>query len=404
MSLWDGGLDWADQHHDVVVHDEAGRRVGSRRVTQNKEGVDDLKPFVVGLPLMSRRWCVVETGHGLLITCLLETGIPVFPNTVHRRKKGGKKDTKAVVMADEGHHDRTQRKPPHVCHQTPGRRRTHGLPADRSCCAARSDPCGGHGRPAGDLPDVGNTRTDTERDDGPESIPATSACRSRREHRGRDLLEERLRRRAGPQSTTETPGACWGGMRVMAWDGTVESVPDTASRRETCRSSADDPDSPHPAGGSAAHRMCDVERRSCRQGEATSAALLRERREGTDPVVLWESGFHSRRAMGALRTHGGEMLGRVIRSAFTDPRIPGTGAQVSRLVTTLLDPFRFPAKELAVLSCERWHTAVAMGETRIAMRVSSSRRFPPCCSLIPCCARCCCVPPMMLTWHLVTSA
>ena len=40
--MWYVGLDWADQHHDVVVLDEAGCRVGSRRVPHSKEGLEDL--------------------------------------------------------------------------------------------------------------------------------------------------------------------------------------------------------------------------------------------------------------------------------------------------------------------------------------------------------------------------
>jgi len=69
----------------------------------------------------------------------------------------------------------------------------------------------------------------TVRDAVTASIPATSACKYRREHLGSGLLEERFQRRAVPQATTETPGACWRGIRVMALGGTVESVPDTAS-------------------------------------------------------------------------------------------------------------------------------------------------------------------------------
>lgn len=33
--MWYIRLDWVDSHHDIVVLDEAGRRVGSRRVAHN---------------------------------------------------------------------------------------------------------------------------------------------------------------------------------------------------------------------------------------------------------------------------------------------------------------------------------------------------------------------------------
>jgi hypothetical protein len=65
------------------------------------------------------------------------------------------------------------------------------------------------------------------------------------------------------------------------------------------------------------------------------------------------------------------MLVRVITYTFTDPRIPGAGEQVYRLVTTLLDPFVYPAKELAVVYHERWHVEVVIDETRTHLRLSA---------------------------------
>jgi len=73
-----------------------------------------------------------------------------------------------------------------------------------------------------------------------------------------------------------------------------------------------------------------------------------------------------------LQDHRGErMLVRVITFTFTDPRIPGAGEQVYRLVTTLLDPFFYPAKEVAVLYHERWHVEVVIDETRTHLRLSA---------------------------------
>ena len=65
------------------------------------------------------------------------------------------------------------------------------------------------------------------------------------------------------------------------------------------------------------------------------------------------------------------MLVRVITYTFTDPRIPGAGEQVYRLVTTLLDPFAYPAKEVAVLYHERWHVELVIDETRTHLRLSA---------------------------------
>lgn len=78
--MWYVGLDWADTHHDMVVLDEAGHRVGSRRFAHTHDGVNDLKHFLLSRATSPDQLvCVVETTHGLLITALLEAGIPVYP-------------------------------------------------------------------------------------------------------------------------------------------------------------------------------------------------------------------------------------------------------------------------------------------------------------------------------------
>ena len=40
-------------------------------------------------------------------------------------------------------------------------------------------------------------------------------------------------------------------------------------------------------------------------------------------------------------------------------------------MTTLLDPFSYPAKEVAVLYHERWHVEVVIDETRTHLRLSA---------------------------------
>ncbi len=78
--MWYVGLDWADTHHDLVVLDEAGHCVGSRRVAHSKQGLEELKQFLLSMaPTPEELACIVETSHGLLITFLLEAGIPVYP-------------------------------------------------------------------------------------------------------------------------------------------------------------------------------------------------------------------------------------------------------------------------------------------------------------------------------------
>ena len=78
--MWYVGLDWADTHHDVDVLDEAGKRVGARRFAHSHEGLNELKQFVLSIAASPENLaCIVETNHGLLITFLLEAGIPVYP-------------------------------------------------------------------------------------------------------------------------------------------------------------------------------------------------------------------------------------------------------------------------------------------------------------------------------------
>ena len=78
--MWYVGLDWADTHHDVEVLDEAGKRVGARRFAHSHDGLHELKQFLLSIAASPEHLaCIVETNHGLLITFLLEAGIPIYP-------------------------------------------------------------------------------------------------------------------------------------------------------------------------------------------------------------------------------------------------------------------------------------------------------------------------------------
>ena len=110
--MWYVGLDWADTHHDVVVLDEAGRRVGSRRFAHSHKGLNELNEFVLGIATSPEQLaCIVETNQGLLIAFLLEAGIPVYPvnpKTTNRlRKAAGAKTDRidAYLLAKTGRFD-----------------------------------------------------------------------------------------------------------------------------------------------------------------------------------------------------------------------------------------------------------------------------------------------------------
>jgi transposase len=112
--MWYAGLDWADEHHDVVSIDEAARQVASKRVAHTKEGVDDLISLlksIAGAAFKEDLACIVETNRGLLITALLEAGLtvyPVNPKTIDRRRvaSGAKTDRiDAYLLAKLGRSD-----------------------------------------------------------------------------------------------------------------------------------------------------------------------------------------------------------------------------------------------------------------------------------------------------------
>src|SRR5258707_6334484 len=107
--MWYVGLDWANTHHDVLVLDEAGRRVGSRRFAHSHQGLNELKAFLLSIAASPEELaCIVETSHGLLIAFLLEAGIPVYPvnpKTANQLRKaaGAKTDQiDAYLLAKTG--------------------------------------------------------------------------------------------------------------------------------------------------------------------------------------------------------------------------------------------------------------------------------------------------------------
>lgn len=108
------GIDWSDRHHDALVINEAGRRVGALRVDHTPEGLSSLNTFleqVTGPGKKEELACIVETSHGLLIAHLLEAGWPVYPVnpcTVDRRRaaSGAKTDAiDAYLLAKTGRAD-----------------------------------------------------------------------------------------------------------------------------------------------------------------------------------------------------------------------------------------------------------------------------------------------------------
>ena len=96
------GVDWANDHLDELVIDDAGHQLGSLRVAHSPEGLSKLNAFleqIAGPAGKEHMACIVETSHGLLIASLLEAGWPVYPvnpKTVDRRRSASGAKTDAI--------------------------------------------------------------------------------------------------------------------------------------------------------------------------------------------------------------------------------------------------------------------------------------------------------------------
>lgn len=108
------GIDWANDHHDVLTIDEQGHQLGSIRVAHTPEGLSRLDAYLeemVGEQGHEQVACIIETTHGLMISYLLEHHWPVYPvnpRTVdrHRAPSGAKTDTiDAYLLAKTGRAD-----------------------------------------------------------------------------------------------------------------------------------------------------------------------------------------------------------------------------------------------------------------------------------------------------------
>ncbi len=65
------GIDWADDHHNVVVIDDAAKTCGSLRVDHSVNGLAQLNSFLKEITSDSVQLaCIVETSQGLLIAIM----------------------------------------------------------------------------------------------------------------------------------------------------------------------------------------------------------------------------------------------------------------------------------------------------------------------------------------------
>ncbi|MEU4493823.1 IS4 family transposase [Streptomyces sp. NPDC023998] len=243
-------------------------------------------------------------------------------------------------------------------------------------------------------------------------VPAKSSLFRARQRLGSEPLRVLFATTAKPMATEATPGAFWRGLRLLAVDGTCWDVADTAADE----AAFDRPGSGRGTGGSAfpqvrmaalvelgSHAVLDAELAGCRTGEVTLVARL-PRSLGPGQLVLADREFLGVPLWQAFTATGADLLWRVPANrvlpvtrqfrdgswlsqirASSDParnepivvrvlayrlkdQLGEDAAGGYRLVTTLLDARRYPARQLAALYRERWEIESVFAEIKTHQR------------------------------------
>jgi hypothetical protein len=243
-----------------------------------------------------------------------------------------------------------------------------------------------------------------------------SAISQARYRLGAQPVVELFHRVCQPLATEQTPGAFLFGLRLMSIDGTTEDVPDTpANAAFFGRHHGDRGDSAFPQTKvvylceSGTHAICDAGFWPCHTSERVGGLRVL-RSIGPGMLVMWDRGFHSfdmayrtrwREAhfLGRLPAHvkpkfvcalpdgsylayiypsdyqrkkrGEHLLVRVIEYTIDDPQRSGH-AERHRLITSLLNPYLYPAHTLACEYHQRWEVEITIDE------VDTHQRLPNC--------------------------
>jgi hypothetical protein len=256
--------------------------------------------------------------------------------------------------------------------------------------------------------------------DGIEVAGASAICQ-RRQQLGVVPMVTLFRDVCHPLATPNTCDAYLFGLRLMAIDGTVEYVADTpANSSYFGRQTGSRGVSAFPQMRCVylcecgTHAICDAGVWPYQISERIGGLRVL-RSVGADMLVMWDRGFHSfdmcsrcyrqnAQFLGRVPSHvrftpasrlpdgsylayirpseykrrkaGERLLVRVIEYTIYDPARTGHGLR-HRLVTSLLDPVRYPAHDLAVAYHERWEVEITIDETdthqRQALRPFRSR-------------------------------
>lgn len=251
--------------------------------------------------------------------------------------------------------------------------------------------------------------------DADYDVPKDSALSYRRYQLGGPVMARLFRHICRPIATPETKGAFCFGMRTMAIDGTTESLPDTAAnaavfgRHHTDRGEAAWPQTQCVyLTECGTHAIVDAGFWPIHTSERVGGhRMLRSVTAGM--LVMWDRGFHDYdMVVGVRRRHAHVLsrlpahakpervqtlpdgswlayiypsdyqrrkqdercLVRIIEYKVTDPALADPD-ETHRLLTTLLDPERYPVIELICAYHERWEIEVAIDEMDTHQRLSA---------------------------------
>lgn len=97
------GDDWAEAHHDVYVCDEAGTRLGAKRLPEGIEGVTGFHELVVDLVEDPGEVVIgIETDRGLWVQALIEAGYVVYAINPRAASRYRDRHTLSGAKSDPG--------------------------------------------------------------------------------------------------------------------------------------------------------------------------------------------------------------------------------------------------------------------------------------------------------------
>jgi hypothetical protein len=206
-------------------------------------------------------------------------------------------------------------------------------------------------------------------------VPTTGSLTRARARLGPEPLRALFEQTAGPLATPATPGAWYRGWRLVAVDGTTLDVADTPANQAAFGRPATGrgEQSAYPqvrvvgVAECGTHAIIDAAMGPLADGETTlTAGLLGA---GSALGALADGSYLSQiSAATDRRQRIAPTVVRVVEYRLGDPGRPQAKGQVYRLLTTILDPTKAPAGELAALYHQRWEAEGLLDELKTHQR------------------------------------